>query len=328
MLHAVMEEREIRRAIGLPEAGERRVDGVATLDVVADRCLYFVNRDVTDAMRERLASRSGCIVLAPIGSDSGAWGTCLVIECADPREAMAKVLGFLRRERRQGPLVAARAISPAATVSPLAVVEGDVEIGEHVVLEPFCVVGPDVRIGSGTIVHAGARIFPRVSIGRDCVIGANAVLGHDGFGYVRDEDGNKTRIPHLGGVVVGDHVDLGAFASVPAGTILPTVVEDYVKVDDHVHVAHNVRLGRNATLTAGVVLAGHCVVGTEAWVGINASVRDGRRVGAQALVGMDASVQDDLADDAVARAPRPEIRARTDGERAAIGFPRRPKAPG
>lgn len=323
MLHAMMHEREIRRAIGLPETGDRTVDGVAPLDLAADRCLYFINRDVTDAARQALASRGECIILAPMGSGSGHWGTCLVIECAEPRAAMAKVLGFIRRERRQAPLVAARAVSPDATVSPLAVVEGDVEIGERVILEPYCVIGPDVRIGSGTIVRAGARIFPGVAIGTGCVIGANAVLGHDGFGYVRDEQGNKMRMPHLGGVAVGNHVDIGALSTVPAGTILPTVLEDYAKVDDHVHVGHNVHVGRNASVTAGVILGGHCVVESEAWIGMNASVRDGRRIGAHALVGMDVSVQNDLAEDAVARAPRPEIRARTGGDRDAIGFTRR-----
>ena len=62
------------------------------------------------------------------------------------------------------------------------------------------------------------------------------ILGGDGYGFVRDEIGNKIRIPHLGGVVIGAHVEVGALVTVPAGTITPTVIEDYAKVDDHVHV--------------------------------------------------------------------------------------------
>lgn len=326
MLRATLQEREIRRAIGLKEEGDRVVDGVAPLNVDANRCLYFINTGIDDAMRALFASRRECIVIAPPGSASGEWGDCVVLESVDPRAAIAKVLGFIRSERRLPPVVNARAIATSAVVSALAVIEGDVEIGEGAVIEPFCVIGPEVRIGARTIVRAGARIFPRVEIGDDCHIGANAVLGHDGFGFVRDDAGNKTRMPHLGGVILGSHVHIGALSTVPAGTILPTIVEDHGKVDDHVHVGHNVRVGRNATVTAGVLLGGHCVIETEAWVGMNASIRDGKRVGEYALVGMDASVQSDVPDDSVARAPRPDVRERTDGQRDAIGFTRRPRS--
>jgi UDP-3-O-[3-hydroxymyristoyl] glucosamine N-acyltransferase len=90
--------------------------------------------------------------------------------------------------------------------------------------------------------------------------------------------------------------------------------------NDHVHIGHNVRVERSASVTAAVVLGGHAVIESEAWVGINSSVRDGRRVGSGALVGMDVSVQHDLPDDTVARAPRPVVGMRLDEDRAAIGF--------
>ena len=86
-------------------------------------------------------------------------------------------------------------------------------------------------------------------------------------------------------------------------------------------VAHGARVERGATIAGGVVLAGSSVVGAEAWVGINSTVREGRRIGSRALVGMDVSVQEDLPDDAIARAPRPDVAKRPpDDDRAAIGF--------
>lgn len=328
MLRATLTESEIRRAIGQPEEGDRVVDGVAPLSFAAERCLYFINNRVTPEVRESLAARRGCIVIARNGSmetgdGAGDWGDCLVIEAADPRAAIARVLGFIRSERRQPPLVTGRSISPTAVISPLASVEGDVEIGDGVIIEPFCTVGPDVRIGHRSIIRSGARIYPRVAIGEESDIGSNAVVGHQGFGFVRDENVDKTRIPHLGGVVIGSHVDIGALSTVPSGTIAPTIVEDYAKVDDHVHVGHNVRVASNASVTAGVIIGGHAVIESNAWVGMNCSIRDGRRVGPHALVGMDASVQHDLAENMVARAPRPDVRAREDDDRSAIGFPPR-----
>lgn len=309
MLRATLHEQEIRRAIGVPGEGDLIVNGVAPLDATEDRCLYFIHHDITIAVRESLAARSGCIVIVRRGlALASELGACRVLEAAQPRASIAKVLGFIRTERRQPPWVDARKIAREAVISPLAVVEGNVEIGECALVEPFCTVGPDVVIGRGSMIRSGARIYPRVSIGEESVIGANAVIGSEGFGFVRDEAGNKTRIPHLGGIIIGSHVEIGALSVVQYGTISPTIIEDYVKIDDNVEVAHNAHIARNVSVTGGVVIGGSAVIETEAWIGINSSIRDGRRVGSRALVGMDASVQDDLADNAVVRAPRPDVR--------------------
>ena len=264
------------------------------------------------------------IVPDRLGSSAGELGSCRVLETADPRAAIAKVLGLIQALGRQPPWVGAREISPGASISPLAVVEGHVTIGEGVQIEPFCTVGPDVSIGRGSVIRSGARIDPRVSIGEECSVGPNAVVGNDGFGFVRDEDGNKTRMPHLAGVLIGSHVEIGALTR-------------HRGRSDHAHpdrgsrqgrpaagVGHGADVGRGASVAAGSILGGSSVVGEEAWIGLNASIRDGRRVGSRALVGMDASVQQDLADDAIARAPRPDVEARpADDDRSAIGFPKR-----
>lgn len=319
MLRASLNEREIRRVIGLPEEGDRVVDGVAPLSAGEDRCLYFINKKVDGPVLESLAERRGSIVITPNGSGlAGELGDCLVLEAADPRAAIARVLGFIRDEGRQPPLLAERTISPSAVISPLSVVEGHVEIGDGVIVEPFCMIGPEVRIGRGTIIRSGVRVFPRVVIGDESVVGVNTVVGHEGYGFVRDEDGNKTRMPHLGGVLVGSHVELGPLSSVQSGTITPTVIEDYAKIGDCVAIGHNVRVGRSVSVTAGVLIAGHAVIETEAWVGINSSIREGCRVGAHALVGMDASVQRDISDNAVTRATRPAVEVRPDGDRDGI----------
>jgi UDP-3-O-[3-hydroxymyristoyl] glucosamine N-acyltransferase len=326
VLRAPLTESEIRRVLALPEGGDRTVDGVAPLHVAAERCLYFVNSEVTAAIRESLGVRPGCIVIAPTGSADRFAGTdAVVIEQPDPRAAIARVLGFIREEKRVTPLVAARAIASTASISPMAVIEGDVEIGDGCVIEPFCVIGPDVRIGSGTVIHSGTRVFPRVQIGADCVICPNVVIGHQGYGFVRGPGGNKIQIPHLGGVTIGSNVHVGASTTIQAGTILPTLLEDYVKLGDLALLGHNVRLERNASVVGGAMLGGRAVVGREAWVGMNVTIRDGRRVGEYALVGMDSSIQNDLEDLAVARAPQPEVRARTEEPDGSIGFARRPR---
>jgi len=250
---------------------------------------------------------------------------CRVLEVAQPRTAIAKILAFIRAEYRQLPWVAERRIAPGATISPLAVLEGDVDIGDAALVEPFCTIGPDVVLGEGSIERAGARILPHVRIGQKCVIGPNAVIGSEGYGFVRDEADNKLRIPHLGGVIIGFHVEIGAVSVIQGGTISPTTIEDYAKIDDHVQIGHNARIGQNVSLIGGVAIGGSAVIEDEAWIGINASIRNARRVGMRALVGMDASVQTDLPDNAVVRAPRPEItpRACDEIDKTSIGFTER-----
>ena len=309
MLRAKLHEQEIRRVIGVPGEGSLVIETLAPLDASLNRCLYFINHDVIDAIRESLSARNGCIVIARRNSGMvGRLGSCRVLEVDHPRAAIAKVLAFITSEGRQEPWVNARKISQRAAISPLSVIQGEVEIEEGVVVEPFCTVGPEVKIGRGSVLRSGARICARVSIGDETIIGANAVIGSEGFGFVRDDAGNKTRIPHLGGVVIGSHVEIGPLTMIQCGTISPTVIEDYAKIDGSVEVAHNACIARGASVTGGVIIGGSAVIGADAWLGINSSIRDGRRVGSRALVGMGTSIQDDLADDAVARSPRPEVR--------------------
>lgn len=319
MLCAPLTENEIRRVIGVPGEGNRAVEGIASLEANEDRCLYFVNKDLAGPRLDELAALNGCIVIARLNSGLvRELGDCVVLETADPRASIAKVLGFVRDENRHVPLVTAHRIAASAVISPLAVIQSPVDISDGVVIEPFCIVGPDVRLGRDTVLRSGARLFPRVSVGDNSLIGVNSVVGHEGHGFVRDDAGNKMRIPHLGGVSVGSHVELGAQAIVQSGTISPTTIEDYAKLGDRVGIGHNVRIGRNVSMAGGASIAGGAVIETEAWLGINCSVREGCRVGARALVGMNASVQRDVPDNAVMRASRPAVRAEPGNGKAGI----------
>src|SRR6185503_15546780 len=235
MLRAILSEQEIRRILNVPGRGERVVEGISPLGASQDRSLYFVNKQMTAEIRDAFTAREGCIVVVFKGNNQDSLGSCVVLEADNPRAALGQVLRFIRDEQRISPLVNRRSIASTANISPLAVVDGAVEIADGVVIEPFCVVGPDVKIGCGSILRSGARIHSRVAIGDNSVIGSNTVVGHQGYGFVRDAAGNKLRIPHLGGVLIGSNVEIGALVSIPSGTIIQTVIEDYAKVDDLVH---------------------------------------------------------------------------------------------
>jgi len=324
MLRARLEEQEIRRIVGLPGEGDLVVDGVAPLSEGSDRCLYFANRTLSAEKRAALAALQDCIVIGPTASRlAGMLDRCRVLEVADPRAAVANVLGFIETHQRQEMWIESGTISPAAIISPLAFVDPRADVGPDVVIEPFCTIGPDVRIGRATTVRTGARLCQRVIVGEESTIGANTVIGHPGYGFVRDRSGHKSRIPHLGGVVIGSRVDIGALVVVQSGTLDPTLIEDHAKIDDNVEVAHNARIESGASVTGGVVIGGSAVIGRDAWIGINASIRDGRRVGERSLVGMSASVQHNVPDASVTRAPRSPVERRPlDDDFTAIGFAR------
>jgi UDP-3-O-[3-hydroxymyristoyl] glucosamine N-acyltransferase len=189
--------------------------------------------------------------------------------------AIQKNIGFLKKR-------ATTQIDETAQVSSLAFVEPGAVIGARTVVLPFAFIGEGVVIGS------------------DCIIKSGAVIGQDGFGFERDENDIPMRIAHLGGVIIGNNVEIGALNTICRGTLEDTVIEDHVKMDDHVHVAHNCRIRRGALLTACAELSGGVDVGEFSWVGPNASVMQKISIGKNSFVGIAANVTKNIPDNVVA----------------------------
>jgi UDP-3-O-[3-hydroxymyristoyl] glucosamine N-acyltransferase len=167
-------------------------------------------------------------------------------------------------------------------------------------------VAPDARIGAGAVIMAGARvgaacviepnavIYPRVTLGARVRVGACAVLGRPGFGYAAGPGGALRRMPQLGGVWVGDDVDIGPLATVDAGTLGPTVLDRGARLDAHVHVGHNVEIGAGTLVAAQAGFAGSVKVGAGVRVGGQAGFADHVRVGHGARIAAKAGVIGDI----------------------------------
>ena len=143
------------------------------------------------------------------------------------------------------------------------VIAAAARLGEGVVIGALCSVGSGVEIGDETVLHARVTLYDGVRVGRRCIVHAGAVVGADGFGYAFGTRGAE-KIHHLGGVTIGDDVEIGANTCVDRGTLHDTVVGNRCKLDNLVQVAHNVRIGDD------VIVAGH--------TGIGGSTRIGHRV--------------------------------------------------
>ncbi len=145
-------------------------------------------------------------------------------------------------------------------IHPSAVVDETAELGEGVAVGPLAVIGARVRIGAGTTIEAGAVIHERCHIGARCRIGANSVVGAEGFGY-EFVDGALQRIPHLGGVQIGDDVDIGAATTIDRARFGETRIGNGSKIDNLVQIAHNVEIGEHCIIVSQVGIAGSCRIG-------------------------------------------------------------------
>lgn len=162
---------------------------------------------------------------------------------------------------------------PSAIVSDAALLDPSAAVGPNVVIEAGAVVGPDVVleagvfIGSDSEVAASSRLYPQVvvyagvKIGKFCTVHSHAVIGADGFGFAASGDGWQ-KIHQLGGVRVGDRVEIGAGTTIDRGTLDDTTIANGVIIDNQVQIAHNCRIGENTAIAGCVGLAGSTVIGS------------------------------------------------------------------
>ena len=193
-------------------------------------------------------------------------------------------------------------------------------------VEPGAVIGPDVRLGREVEIMAGAVIRRNVSLGDGCRVHPLARLGCDGYGYGFDDQARGTQMAHLGGVVLGENVDIGPGSTICAGTLDATILDDGAKIDGHVYIGHNVHIGRNVQITAGAVVGGSCRVGDGALIHPGAMIKTKIEIGAGATVGIGAAVVKPVAaGDIVMADIASEIRSRLKREAELDGLLRGPR---
>ncbi|HJY15292.1 MAG TPA: UDP-3-O-(3-hydroxymyristoyl)glucosamine N-acyltransferase, partial [Nitrososphaeraceae archaeon] len=217
----------------------------------------------------------------------------------NPRAAFIKTINKIyNSDNKNG------GISPTAIISPRADIGTNCYIGNNVVI------GEDCKIGNGTVVSDRAVIVQKCIIGNNCLIEPGVTIGADGFAYERDKETLKLeRFPHIGGVRIGDNVEICANSSIARGSISDTIIGDGTKLDALVHVAHNVIIGRNCELTAGTIIGGSTTVGDTSWMGLNCTLKNKIKIGNKVIVGAGACVIHDVPDeDIVAGVPAKSIK--------------------
>lgn len=236
------------------------------------------------------------LVVAPRGFASGR-GIASFIYCDSPKAVFFEILErFFANDT-------------PARIDGTAIVKTD-KIGEGVSIGCHCFIGEDVEIGDHVSIGNNVSIECPTRIGNDSIIHSGTVIGTDGFGYY-EEGGITRKVPHFGGVVIGERVEVGANACIDRGTMEDTVIGDDTKIDNLCHIAHNVRINGGGIVIALSCLCGSSVLEEGAYVAPGATVMNQVRVGENSLVGLGAVVTKDVPDGkVVAGVPAREIRDR------------------
>ena len=308
---APLTTREARELLGaLPEGPDATVHRLWDPDAAGskperDAAVVVARLDAAAWERWRASGVGVVVGAAPAGvelppvdaGDASRWGV------ADARLALARLS---RRLDPRPPVAdvgvhATAVVAPTArlgarvAIGPLACVGDDVVLGDDVAIGPGCAIGAGARIGAGTVLRERVVVADGVAIGARCLLQAGAVIGSDGFGYAAGPRGAE-RIHHLGTVVLGDDVDVGANACIDRATLGATRVGDRSRIDNLVQLGHNVRVGRDVLIAGQAGIAGSTVIGDGVVIGGAAGVADPVRVGDGARIAGGAGVTKSVPD--------------------------------
>jgi len=157
-------------------------------------------------------------------------------------------------------------------------------IGDRVAIYPNTYIGDDVVIGSDCCFYPSVTIYPRVTLGDRVIIQSAAVIGSDGHGYNPTSIGTWEHIPHIGTVIIGDDVSIGAGTTIDRATLGATTIGDGTKLDNLVMIAHNVQIGKHCMIVAQVGIAGSSIVEDNVVLGGQVGVADHVSIGRGAIV--------------------------------------------
>lgn len=261
--------RELADILGAELQGDasRRVTGLAGLREATEQDVSFVSD--SKYVAQLSVSRAAAVVVRSELADKVP-SNALISD--DPYLAFARLSRlFDNRPNVQ------MGVHPSAVVDATASIADDVAIAAHVIIEADAVIGAGVEIGAGSYIGAGARVgkgsrlapnvtcYHGVQIGERAIIHSGAVIGADGFGFA-NRKGNWEKIAQLGGVQIGDDVEIGANTTIDRGALQDTVIERGVKIDNQVMVAHNVRIGEDTAIAACVGISGSTEIGRQCMI--------------------------------------------------------------
>jgi len=152
-------------------------------------------------------------------------------------------------------------------ISLSSIIGKNVAIGKNSSIGANCVIEDNVSIGKNSRIESNVTIQTGSKIGENCIISPGVIIGSEGFGNARDENNKWHAIAHIGNVIIGDDVSIGANTTIDRGSIDNTEIHRGVKIDNLVHIAHNVIIGEDTAIAAATGIAGTTIIGKRCMIG-------------------------------------------------------------
>jgi UDP-3-O-[3-hydroxymyristoyl] glucosamine N-acyltransferase len=277
--------------VGVHGDGSVQVSGVASMASASASDLVFVEEE--KCLVRAMQSKAGAVIAGQFAV--GASGKPLLI-CRHPKLVFARAAKFLQDKKRDEEAgVDASAVVHStvrlglgAVVEERGVIAEGAEIGAGTRIAAGCVIGRGVKIGGECEICPNVTIYPGTTLGDRVMVHAGAVLGSDGFGYVRDaKSGRYEKFPQVGRLVNEDDVEIGANTTIDRGALDETRIGRGTKIDNLVHIGHNCRLGENVVIAAqsglsgSIVIENDVVLGGQVGIGEHARIEEGVMLGGQ-----------------------------------------------
>ncbi len=285
--------KEVAKFVQARVLGDETVQltGISSLQSAAAGDLIFVDDEKN--LRRALDSNASAVIVGDFAANETSSKPLLL--APHPRLAFARAAQLLcpRPDRKPG-------IHPSAIVHPSAQVASSASIEERAVIGEGAQIGENTRIGSGSVIGAkviigrdcdlypNVTLYSDVRIGERVIVHSGAVLGSDGFGYVRDAaTGRYEKFPQVGNLEIEDDVEIGANTTIDRGALDATRIGRGAKIDNLVHIGHNCQIGENVVIAAQTGLSGSItiekdvILGGQVGIGEHARIEEGVMLGGQ-----------------------------------------------
>ena len=282
---------EIAEAVGarLEGDGSVEVGGVASIASASASEIVFVEDE--KYLSQALRSGAGAVIAGEFAVASA--GKPMLI-CRHPKLAFARAARFLKDDGQgmeagvhpSAVVHASVRLGPRVQVCERAVIGENAEIKEGTRIGAGCAIGRGVKIGSDCEIYPNVTLYPGTRLGDRVIIHAGAVLGSDGFGYVRDpHSGRYEKFPQVGRLVIEDDVEIGANTTIDRGALDETRLGRGSKIDNLVHIGHNCRIAENVVIAAQTGLSGSIVIEKDVVLGGQVGIGEHARIGEGVMLG-------------------------------------------
>ena len=278
--------------VGDPATNVSRVATLANAD--SESISFFANKAYREQLRQTTAA---AVLVHPDDADDCPVNALLADE---PYLVYARIAGILHPLsdlaagiHRSAAVASSASVPDSAQVSANVVIDDDCVIGEQVFVGPGVVIGPRCTIGDGSRLLANATLVQDVLMGARCIVHPGAVIGSDGFGNAKS-GAAWVKVPQLGGVRIGDDVEIGANTTIDRGAIDDTVIGNGVRLDNLIQIGHNVEIGEHTAMAAFAAVAGSTRIGKRCMFGGRSAMAGHLNIGDDVFIGGATMVSKDI----------------------------------